>query len=311
MRAGALGIRGLALAGALMLGASACTDDGPDTFAAGQPIRDGFTVAEGSALVAPALPTGVEMSVNNEPVVDDGFIAVLEVRGDPVEVLQRYLDQAAELGMTERSPGDESPDFAGRPEGYGCRAPSNDQVYTCAGFARTPDGERRRSLTLQLWRGTFRDAPPMSHLELRVSTVDVYWSFGADGVQYDTGLAEPPAVPDDLDLGDDAAAFAHHPVINPVARVPGSRVVADLTTGPSTGLVLVEVTGDPAEVLVGYAAAFEEIAGEARRDPTRPVPGGRQTAIHASSAGGVEYQAWLYEPDGGDRSWLLIRGGYD
>lgn len=311
MRAGALGIQGLALAGALVLGASACTDDGPDAFAAGQPIRDGFTVAEGSALVAPALPTGVEMSVNNEPVVDGGFIAVLEVRDDPVEVLERYLDQAAELGMTEHTPGDQSPDFAGRPEGYGCRAPSNDQVYTCAGFARTPDGERRRSLTLQLWRGTFRDAPPMSHLELRVSTVDVYWSFGVDGVQYDTGLAEPPDEPDDLDLGEDAAAFAHHPVINPVARVPGSRVVADLTTGPSTGLVLVEVTGDPAEVLVGYAAAFEEIAGEARRDPTRPVPGGRQTAIHASSAGGVEYQAWLYEPDGGDRSWLLIRGGYD
>lgn len=67
MRAGARGIRGLALAGALVLGATACTDAGPDAFAAGQPIRDGFTVAEGSALVAPALPTGVEMSLASPP----------------------------------------------------------------------------------------------------------------------------------------------------------------------------------------------------------------------------------------------------
>ena len=312
MRAGGLRFGAAALVGAVLTAAgSACTDDGPDAFAAGQPIRDGFTVAEGSELVAPPLPTGVEMSLNNNPVVDDGFIAVLEVRGDPVEVLQRYLDQAAELGMTEHTPGDTSPDFAGRAEGYGCRAADRDQVFTCVGFARTPDGEPRRSLTMQLWRGTFREAPPMSHLELRVSTVDVYWSFGIDGLQGDARQVRPPAVPDDLDLDDDAAAFAEHPVINPVARVQDSRVVADITTGPASGLVVVEVSGDPAEVLAGYAAAFEEIAGEARQDPPRGVRGGRQTAVHAATAGGVEYHAWMYEPEDGDRAWILIRGGYD
>lgn len=311
MRAGALRVHLVTLAAALLVAASACTDDGPDAFAAGQPIRDGFTVAEGSELVAPALPTGVEMSINNKPVVDDGFIAVLQVQGDPVAVLQRYLDQAAELGMTEHTPGDAGPDFAGRSEGYGCRAPSNDQVYTCAGFARTPDGEPRRSLTMQLWRGAADEAPPMSHLEVRLSTVEAYWSFGIDGSQHNPHQVEPPAASDDLELDDDAAAFAHHPVINPVARVPGSRVVADITTGPSSGLVVVEVTGEPAEVLAGYAAAFEDIAGEARQDPTRRVRGGRQTAVHAATAGGVEYQAWLYEPESGDRAWLLIRGGYD
>jgi hypothetical protein len=128
--------------------ASACGDDdgGSGTTGVGDPIRDGFDVVEGSAMIGRAFPAGVAYLQDGEPVVDDGFRALPVVRDGPRPVIEGYLAQARDLGLSDV----EDPS-CGEHELV-------DGVYSCSGFARTGDPADPRSVVLSFHRGRVGEA---------------------------------------------------------------------------------------------------------------------------------------------------------
>jgi hypothetical protein len=314
-RARVLIVGGLLVAAAVAAAIVVWSDDGRQQVSLGPQapaeLPDGFTVVAGSQLVAPAIPAGVGVVESGSPVIDDGFVAVLEVMGNPVEVMGGYLDQAAALGMTLHQPA-ELPVTGGDEQPVGCQ--SQDGVFTCSAYARNADARHPRSVAMRFWRGQVNDARPISHLELRYSTISLIWEFGVVPSGGSSELA-PPAVPDDITPGrEDTSMFAHAEPISPVTVAEGSHLVADLAlplfSGPET-LAMLQVPGEPHEVLERYTGGLADITGEdtITRGPL-DVAGGQLVQVWASEAGGVSYELAFYE-SGREGTWILIRGAYD
>jgi hypothetical protein len=154
----------------------------------------------------------------------------------------------------------------------------------------------------------------MSHLELRYTTTSSTWELGVVPSGGSSHLA-PPTVPDHITpAADDTTMFANAEPISPVAVAQGSHLVADLAlpvfSGPET-LGVLQVTGEPHEVLERYTAELGDITGEdaITRRPL-DVAGGQLVQLVASEAGGVSYEFAFYE-SGREGTWILIRGAYD
>jgi hypothetical protein len=173
-------------------------------------------VADGSALVAPPFP--------RSDVVDgvtkvSGFIALLEVRGDPATVLHDYLDQFV----------------AGR-------APVVCALYrgvqTCSAAARREDAGGPHGLMLTSWRGRAGQARPVSPMQL---------AFGDDaGTPNRTEQTSPvPPVPEGIvSDGSERRVFDAVPHIGPVPIAERSRLVAEIVPPFGGGMAVFEVRGE-------------------------------------------------------------------
>jgi hypothetical protein len=307
---------GVALFLALTLAGGACGGDDESTTAGstttegdggavgevGTTIRDGFVVVEGSELIGPAFPIGVAYVHAGEPVLDEGFEAVLEVRGDPRPVIDGYLDQAQSLGLTDARNPVCGPDD--HPEG----------VFSCSGFARSPDVTEPLSLSLSFRRGRLDDARGFSSLEMRYSTTSLDWDYGDGSATIDDDGTEAPEPPDDIDEPPDGSSlFESWPPVEPVDVVGGTEplgVFPSTECSAFTPIALLEVTDDPATVLGAYADQFATITqDQAHIDPPIDVAGGRLHVAAAFAAGGVSYRAALYDTSSTD--WLRIDSCYD
>jgi hypothetical protein len=284
----------------------------------GEPIRDGFRVVDGSELIGPAFPIGVAYFFEGEPLVDGGFRAIFEVRGNPRDVINGYLDQARELGLAEGTAADSEAGHTSEPIGRawcGDRDESADE-FTCGGFARNRDENNPRSLVLSFARGRVGDTHPFSHLEMRYSTTPLYWENGplVEGGLDDADASDPPPVPDDLARPtNESKLFDGWPPVDPIDVLDGTLPVLEMPHFDCTAftpLAVLEVADDPQGVIADYADQFSKITQEdAQIDPPIEVSGGQLRVARASEAGGVSYAAYLFET--GQESWLLIESCYD
>jgi hypothetical protein len=284
----------------------------------GEPIRDGFRVVDGSELIGPALPIGVAYFFEGEPVIDGGFRAFFEVRGDPRDVINGYLGQARKLGLSDGTAGDSDSGPNSEPIGRAWCEHRDEyggaDEFACGGFARNGDETDPRSLVLSFARGRVGDNHPFSHLEMRYSTTPTAWETGPLVAGDLNGRPDPPPVPEDLGQpANESTLFAGWPPVEPVDVLDGTLPVLEMPYFDCTAftpLALLEVTGNPQGVIAAYAEQFSGITQEgAQVDPPLDVTGGRLRVARSSEAGGVEYAARLLETDEG--SWLLIESCYD
>lgn len=311
---------GSVLACVVLLSAAGCNEDERSVtgvtvgaveptaaFGPGTGLGDGFEVTEGSTLIGAPIPLGTTVVLNGEPIVDDGWRAFLYVDGEPEAVVDAYLEQADERGLTP-VPLPDSEVFAEEGEapaqGWG-RCGSNDGLgYRCR--AAASDGDAT-CLTVDVMRE--RGA---SHLELalmRNYRFDVPCGAPA-GVLVLGGEVVPgpperwPALPGP---GEPFGERWEH--LSEIHVQEGSQVVAapirhDMCDTVTAALA---VDGEPLEVLDRYVAAFgalmniepdvtserDERAGVVleRRRINEPAGGRSFTADLVVDAEG---QGWLY-----------------
>jgi hypothetical protein len=218
-------------------------------------IAPGFTVVDGTELVGVPIPAFVGRTVNETDVVDHGWRATLILDGDPVEIVDEYLDQAVVAGLDD-----------GDPRPAACAWMADRQVTCTTGVARTPDASDPRSLEIRAVRGEV-SGQPVSHLRLRYSTREDVWddvllwddvsppSSGGEG-------AEPPEPPDDWPTLPEAG--------DPFDRAWGGLGVLDVVPGsvlvaqPGYGLgcdstdwsAILRVDGDPETILQQYVDQY-------------------------------------------------------
>lgn len=297
----------VALAGVLV----GCTsDDGVGN--AG--IPNGFDVSDGSRQIGPAIPHGVTHYFNGEPVLDAGFEVVLAVTGDPLEVLNAYVDQARELGLTDVMPKPDARDGEGGDLPCGDGGDRTDDVFTCWMSARTPDRPDPRSMVLAFARGSVDGSQPFSHLTMRFWTTEDNWEHAGVSPVRDEGAVPP--VPDSVDPpSNDRTMFDHWGPGEPVAVESGSTLMAELPGHACTAWMpeaLLKVTGEARAVLRRYVEQLEgliQLDSSGILDPIE-VEGGQLTVGTAAELGGMSYVFTLFESDdNGD--WIRLTSCYD
>jgi hypothetical protein len=287
---------------------------------AGEPISDGYRVVDGSELIGPAFPIGVAYVYDGAPVKDSGFRAFFEVRGQPRDVINGYLEQARELGLTEGTGADsDAGQTSEQVGGARCRHPDlleGVDAFTCGGFARNRDANNPRSLVLSFARGRVGDASPFSHLEMRYSTTPLYWEIGPL-VGGDAGGADgpdtPPAPENLAPSSNMPTLFDGWPPVDPIDVLDGTLPVLqmpNLDCSAFTPLAVLQVTDHPETVIAAYNDQFAAITQEAADiDPPVEVDSGQLYVARASEAGGASYNAYLFDTD--QETWLLIESCYD
>ncbi|HMJ78092.1 MAG TPA: hypothetical protein VK507_19080, partial [Iamia sp.] len=272
----------------------------------GSAIADGFTAVEGVAPIGPALPIGETGSVGGEVIVDEGWTAQAVVDADAVTVVQAYLDQARQLGLDVLVPAADEPVPCG-PEG----GPVESAVVVCWGVAAA--GSRDPNMAVVVRQGEAAGVP-QSHLELRFSR-DAHW-FQEE--LYPTGAtAEPPGPSDEWPplagegelIGADLDGMPNQVRVEPGSRLAGQPSVAGAYFGQSAVL---EVTGDPAEVLARYREQLVETygAGNVFDRPDLEVDGATLSVVSAQEAGGDEVTVTLVERPG-ETPWITMTSGHD
>jgi hypothetical protein len=320
------GIVGVAAVAALVLGA--CTSDGSDAAApeppagpadpipvlaeavaeAGEPIADGFTVPEGAVLLGRAIPNGIGVVYDGEPVIDEGWTAYLVVPGDPRPVVEAVVDEASATGFDMRVgtiyASGESLCAAGTDRsspGYACGA---------QGWDGEPDASRR--LSVDFVRTAEGDRPALSFLELRL--VDSARPPGGGGPGPRIG-ERGPAAPDVADarplpgegevIGE---AFGPEDLYR-FEVVAGSRLIGPLMSnlnGPGY-VALFEVTGELEQVWRAYAQQHGEASAG---DPLVAADGTTTRTSAGGGAGGPDFAITIVEPPEGD-PLLRLAVGYD
>lgn len=274
----------------------------------GSELGDGFTVADGSALIGAPVPLGTTSVVDGTPVVDEGWKAHLFVSGDPSEVVEAYLEQARAAGMEVNPVPDDEP-FAmegeeNPPSGYYMCAAVGDMSVECGATAGDAEG---RCLNLDLVR-----SGRASHLALTLSTNDPFVCEAPSGLAGNSAEDPPsPSTWPDLPgegnpLGEPWGSLA------PIEVQEGSTVVAAPVARLGCGVVgaLLEVEGDPREVAARYAAEIERISRVELGVTTEEVRSGGRTLrrhIAQEGGGGRRFEIDLVTGED-DTAWLYLSG---
>lgn len=272
-------------------------------------------VADGSVLVRAPIPNGVVAAVSGEPVVDDGWWALLFVDGDPSDVMEAYLTQAEALGFDR----DEVP--AGQPEFLREDIPADKQRYAACGVAA--EGPAGWSCV----GAAFTDGgAPCIHLRLVrreargafESTLLIRYSSWPDGCLPGMGsligdpTATPPPLPSEWpplptvgSVLDDAWGLLSRLVIEPASAVSTYRF-----DGPACGdTALLEVNGDPLKVLDAYIAQLEARTPTSDRSAPTVTRVDDTTELHqavrAEGGGGDLYRAELVDYEDGPDTLVL------
>lgn len=272
----------------------------------GAAIAEGFTVVEGSVPIGPALPAGLVGSLGAEDLIDEGWTAQLLVTGDLVAVVEAYLAQGVAAGLVQRQP----------VEGDPIPCPGDDQasgveVVTCWATASASGSGNVPNLTITGRQGTAAGAP-VSHVELR-------WSELGDRFQetafYGSDDADPPGPPEAwpalAEVGDVIGVDLEVPKDLRVEE--GSRLAGPVLVGGEYlgQRAVLEVTGDPTEVLARYRAQMLETWGPDNVfDHESSVGDATITSVAADEAGGDKVDLRLVERPG-ETAWLTLSTGHD
>jgi hypothetical protein len=304
----------VALVGIIALTISACGDSSAtsprstDTTsavirsAAGPPgtsLGDGFTVVEGTTLIGDPIPIGVAVVRQGQPIIDDGWTGTSIVAGgDPIGIIDAYMRQAEEVGLIQEP-------------GTGCTHQVD--LATCSAFARSPDANEPRSVSVTFVRGHSEDVYS-DHVIVRFSTTDLDWIHGAAGhdARPDAAVPAPDAWPPLQSVGDPlgtAGETTHAVPVQEGSRLAGPpRLNLDDTTG---GIVaILEVTGDPRSVLQTYLDYMAELGVEGSPPQVLEIGDADVTTAYRSEAGGDHFTFTLVERQGRP-TWLAIEGSHD
>ena len=236
-------------------------------------IPNGFDVADGSRQIGPAIPHGVTHYFKGEPVLDSGFAVVLAVTGDPLEVMNAYVDQARELGLTDVMPKPDAGDGETGDLHCGDGGDRTDDVFTCWMSARTPDRQDPRIMVLAFGCGSVDGSQPFSHLTMKYWTTETNWEHAGVSAVGDE-LAVPP-VPDSIDPPpNDRTMFDKWGPGEPVAVEDGSTLMAELPGHACTAWMpeaLLEVSGEPRDVLRRYVEQLEGLIQLDSSDILEPI----------------------------------------
>lgn len=267
----------------------------------GTPLGEGFSVAEGTRLIADPLPSGDEMRLGGERIADEGWTATTIVDGGaPLQILEAYLDQGAAVGLVDQLP----------PQ---CSTDGN--VMICGAAARPvdPDEDPRRLLVTFL-RGPRGDVVS-DHVTVRFSTIHVPWVDTWPGAlaPAEVEVPGPPSFRPLARVGESIGTADE--LRNEVLVQEGSRMAgpSHLNLNDATGgvVALLEVTGDPDEVLDAYRAHLLDLGlGDSWVTDTRTVGDAELTITRANEAGGDHLSMVLVERPGRP-TWLTVTGGHD
>lgn len=275
----------------------------------GTPLGDGFDVVDGTLLIGDPIPLGREVPLpaganvsapEESSPVDQGWVASLKIDdGDPVEIMDAYIEQAEAAGMIEQP-------------GTGCSLDYEPELR-CSAFARSPDRDPPVSLGVQFVRGQ-RNELVSDHVIVRYSTADLYCEFGQDSVSddLDVEILPAPSLPPLTQAGEqlpDGGEPLRVLTVEEGSRPAGSP---HLNVNDATGGItaMLEVTDEPARVLTRYR---EQLAGVniTGRDPiTQVLNGATVTTLYADQPGGDYFELVLVERS--DRpTWLSVKAGHD
>ena len=272
--------------------------------AAGRPgtsLGDGFEVTEGTTLIGDPIPIGVAVVYRGEPIVDDGWTADLLVDGgDPLAIVETYLEQAADAGLVP----------VVEP---GCRADRGEGVVVCSGAARSLESSPPRSLTVEVVRGRRGDVYS-DHVVVRYATTELYWETPAVwyGGEPTTEVPDPQPWPTAPNVGEPlgtAGETMTSVIVEEGSRLAGpTRLQLDDATG---GVVaILEVTGDPASVLESYLDQLVARGLQTGEPEVRQIGDATLTTAWAAESGGDGFQLSLVERP--ERPvWLQISGSHD
>jgi hypothetical protein len=293
---------------------------------AGATLGNGFSVAEGSALVGEVFtyPPGTTSNApyGSAPIVDRGWRAVLLVVSDPRAVLRRYAAQAVAVGLG--------------PEGLtlGC---SDRTVYECYGGRSFTDDDPR-SVSLALTRGS-TEFGAVSHLLIDYHELSRP-PAGRDSQspRGEVDLSDvPPPVPKTWDplagVGESMFAGADVPYASsappPPLRVePGSQLVAPVSfTSSLDWRAVLRVTGDPVAVARAYRRQLLDVQASSRQRGDHSVTVGEVQASESAdgrelhSVGAESIGTWDYHIEimhvvvgareflTADTTWMLVTAG--
>jgi hypothetical protein len=270
----------------------------PEGAPPGTPLGDGFAVVPGTALVGDPIPIGVSVYVSGEPVIDEGWVATSTIEGgDPLDIIDAYLAQAEQAGLTER--------------GRSCALEQG--VAECTGSARSPDRVEPRSMSVTVVRGRSEDVVS-DHVVVRYSTAEVFWQF--DAGQHGGGpVIEFPDPPDRLPLPDVGESIgtggetSRSVLVQEGSRLAGPprRNLDDVTGGIAA---ILEVTGDPREVLQAYLDHLVDLGLEANTPEVLHIGEAVVTVAYAGESGGDGFGLTLVERPTRP-TWLAIEGSHD
>jgi hypothetical protein len=267
---------------------------------AGTPLGDGFVVADGTTLIGDPIPAGIAGYTNDVPNLDDGWVATSVVDGgDPRQIVEDYLVQAEQAGLV-------------RQPRTGCL---RQRLLRCRGFARSADPTEPRSLSIETIRGQVEDTVS-DHVVVRYSTADLYWDVGGSGEQGDDPEADlapvdlPPLQAVGEPIGTGGTTDAN------VLIQPGSRLAGpthrSLDVGNGGVVAILEVTGDPREVLDRYLDHIVSLEDgfEASEPESIDADDAVLTTANAGESGGDSFVLALVERPGRP-AWLRIEGLHD
>lgn len=264
----------------------------------GTSLGDGFTVVEGTTLIGDPIPIGASVAQSGTEVIDEGWTASLIIDGgDPMEILEAYLRQAEAAGLV----GETDP-----------RCALDLDVTICSVFARTPEPAAPHSFTARVVRG-LREDVLSDHVVLRFATTYLYWQY----IPAPAGdrVSEVPAAPSEwpplAEVGDGlgtAGELQHEIVVQEGSRLAGPPHL-NLDYGTGGVEVVLEVTGDPRQVLDLYLDHLGEEAGHS--DPAvQEIDAAVVTTAFAGGGGGDGFDLTLVEREGRP-TWLAISASHD
>ncbi|QYG92692.1 hypothetical protein HC251_09780 [Iamia sp. SCSIO 61187] len=263
----------------------------------GSSLGDGFTVVEGTTLIGDPIPIGTSVAQSGTEVIDEGWTASLVIDGgDPMEILDTYLRQAEATGLVGET-------------GPGCAL--DQDVTICSMFARAPEPDQPHSFTARVVRG-LREDVLSNHVVLRFATTYLYWQY----IPTPAGgrVSEVPAAPSErplAEVGDGlgtAGELQHEIVVQEGSRLAGPPHL-NLDDGTGGVEVVLEVTGDPRQVLDLYLGHLGERAGHS--DPAvQEIGAAVVTTAFAGGGGGDGFELTLVEREGRP-TWLAISASHD
>lgn len=221
------------------------------TLPPGSPIGSGFEVAEGSYLLAGAMPYLYSTMHGGDPIEDDGLQAWLLVTEPIRTVVDRYLSQAMAAGF-EMTPVDCM-------DGEGVLRCSTSCAVDCGfPYEEEPRYEHGRTLLISGVQGRARpDQPPMSHLDIDYRRIGDPPYPGEDGYLPPDDPPSTPVgtVPEDWpplpDVGEPIYSF------NDFEVAPGTVLLAhglNAFSGSGEAIAIFEVVEDVDTVIDDFAA---------------------------------------------------------
>ena len=261
----------------------------------GTPLGDGLEVVDGTTLLADPRPY---LSADGEMA---GWLATSVVDGgDPLAVVDAYLDQAEAAGLT--------------PQGEPTCAPDPTPTgFICTGFARSGDPADPRSMSVTFLRGQRVDLVS-NHVIVTFSSTDVTSSsdMPTSGGGGDVSLPDARPWGQLPEVGE--ALPADGEVTRRIVIQPGSRLAGPphLSLDDATGgtHAIFEVTGEPIAVFDAYLEHLHDLGLEGAPPTERRSGGVVVTEAFANVAGGDDVFLRLVErPD--RPTWLWLSAGHD